>query len=116
MPSFDIVSKTDMQEVDNAIQGVTREIAQRYDFKGSKCSVARKDKEVTILADDEFRSSFAARVAVDDRELADRAVTEPDRSVLADVRKVRSSPLVPDRVAVSGHVYDVETGLVTTIS
>ena len=55
MPSFDIVSKTDMQEVDNAIQGVTREIAQRYDFKGSKCSVARKETEVTILADDEFR-------------------------------------------------------------
>ncbi len=55
MPSFDIVSKTDMQEVDNAINGVTREIAQRYDFKGSKCSVERKDTDLTILADDDFR-------------------------------------------------------------
>ena len=44
-----------MQEVDNAINGVTREIAQRYDFKGSKCSVERKETDMTILADDEFR-------------------------------------------------------------
>ena len=55
MPSFDIVSRTDMQEVDNAINGVTREIAQRYDFKGSKCSVVRKETDMTILADDDFR-------------------------------------------------------------
>lgn len=55
MPSFDIVSKADLQEVDNAINGVTREISQRYDFKGSKCSVVRKESDVTITADDEFR-------------------------------------------------------------
>lgn len=55
MPSFDIVSKTDMQEVDNAIGGITREITQRFDFKGSKCSVTRKDEEITILADDDFK-------------------------------------------------------------
>jgi len=55
MPSFDIVSRTDMQEVDNAIQSVLREIAQRYDFKGSKCTVTREDKEVTLLADDNYK-------------------------------------------------------------
>ena len=55
MPSFDIVSRTDLQEVDNAINGITREITQRYDFKGSKCGVERKDTDITILADDEFR-------------------------------------------------------------
>jgi uncharacterized protein YajQ (UPF0234 family) len=37
MPSFDIVSRTEMAEIDNAIQGVAREIGTRFDFKGSKC-------------------------------------------------------------------------------
>jgi uncharacterized protein YajQ (UPF0234 family) len=55
MPSFDIVSKTDMAEVDNAIPGIGREIAQRFDFKGSKCTVERKDSEITVVADDEVK-------------------------------------------------------------
>jgi uncharacterized protein YajQ (UPF0234 family) len=55
MPSFDIVSKTDVHEVDNALSGVMREIGQRFDFKGAKCSVERKDNEITILADDELK-------------------------------------------------------------
>ena len=55
MPSFDIVSKTDLAEVDNALQNLTREIAQRYDFKGSKSRVERKEAELTIHADDELK-------------------------------------------------------------
>jgi hypothetical protein len=52
MPSFDIVSKTDLAEVDNAIAGVTREISTRFDFKGSISKVERKEAELTITADD----------------------------------------------------------------
>lgn len=55
MPSFDIVSKTDLAEVENAIQGVVREIATRYDFKGSKASVTREDAAITLLADDALK-------------------------------------------------------------
>jgi uncharacterized protein YajQ (UPF0234 family) len=55
MPSFDIVSKTDMAEVDNALAGVTREIAQRFDFKGSHCSADRKEQAITVLADDDAK-------------------------------------------------------------
>ncbi len=55
MPSFDIVSKTNMAEVDNALAGVAREIAQRFDFKGSKCSAERADQIITVLADDEMK-------------------------------------------------------------
>jgi len=55
MPSFDIVSKTDLAEVDNALAGITREVAQRFDFKGSKCSVERKDQIITVLADDDAK-------------------------------------------------------------
>ncbi len=55
MPSFDIVSETDLQEVDNALQNVVREIGTRYDFKGSKCAVESKEQEITITADDEYK-------------------------------------------------------------
>ncbi len=55
MPSFDIVSRTDMAEVDNAVQGATREIATRYDFKGSNCSFERNDETVTLKADDDYK-------------------------------------------------------------
>lgn len=55
MPSFDIVSKVDLSEVDNAVQGVAREIATRFDFKGAKASIARAGAEITVLADDTLK-------------------------------------------------------------
>jgi uncharacterized protein YajQ (UPF0234 family) len=55
MPSFDIVSKTDLAEVDNAIQGVAREISTRFDFKGSKSTIERQEAVITIVADDKMK-------------------------------------------------------------
>ena len=55
MPSFDIVSKTDMTSVDNALQGVIKEMQVRYDFKGSKSEVSKTDETITILADDDLK-------------------------------------------------------------
>lgn len=55
MPSFDIVSKTDINEVDNAVAGVVREVGQRFDFKGSKCSIERQDDDLVILAEDDLK-------------------------------------------------------------
>lgn len=55
MPSFDIVAKTDLAEVDNAVQNMVREIATRYDFKGSKCTIERKDEALTLNADDDLK-------------------------------------------------------------
>src|SRR5688572_26908187 len=57
MPSFDIVSETDMSEVENALQMMRREIGQRYDFKGSKSSIEREKETLTLLADDEYKLS-----------------------------------------------------------
>jgi uncharacterized protein YajQ (UPF0234 family) len=55
--SFDIVSEVNMQEVDNAINQARKEIAQRYDFKGSKSSIDlnQKEKNLTIISDDDFK-------------------------------------------------------------
>jgi uncharacterized protein YajQ (UPF0234 family) len=55
MPSFDIVSKTDLAEVANAINGMAREIATRFDFKGSKSTVEHKDGTITLNADDDLK-------------------------------------------------------------
>ena len=55
MPSFDIVSRIDLAEVDNSIAGINREIATRFDFKGSKCSIERKEGEMTLVADDDLK-------------------------------------------------------------
>ncbi|MEA5115047.1 MAG: YajQ family cyclic di-GMP-binding protein [Geobacteraceae bacterium] len=55
MPSFDIVSQIDMQEVDNAVNQTVKEITQRYDFKNSKSEVSLEKDSIRILADDDFR-------------------------------------------------------------
>src|SRR6478752_7046631 len=43
MPSFDVVSKTDLNEVDNALQNIAREISTRFDFKNSKSKIERAE-------------------------------------------------------------------------
>jgi len=55
--SFDIVSEINWQEIDNAINQTRKEIQQRYDFKGSKCSVEmnQKEKTVTVTGDDDYK-------------------------------------------------------------
>jgi uncharacterized protein YajQ (UPF0234 family) len=53
--SFDIASKVDLQEVDNAVHQTTREIGQRFDFKGSPVSVTREEYALLLSAADEFK-------------------------------------------------------------
>ena len=55
MPSFDIVSRLDLAEVDNAIAAIEREIATRFDFKGSKCTVKREEAAINLVADDDLK-------------------------------------------------------------
>ncbi len=55
MPSFDIVSRTEIPEVDNAIQGAMREIGTRFDVKGSNCSIERTDETLLLTADDDLK-------------------------------------------------------------
>src|SRR6476661_1599974 len=53
--SFDIVSKTDYAELDNALNQTAKEISQRFDFKGSKAAVNLKEKDLVMTAEDEMR-------------------------------------------------------------
>ena len=77
MPSFDVVSKTDLAEVDNAVNGILRETAQRFDLKGTMCNVERSGGMLTVVADDEMRlrqlheliHSYWSRRGIDSRSL-----------------------------------------------
>ncbi|HEX2565608.1 MAG TPA: YajQ family cyclic di-GMP-binding protein [Burkholderiales bacterium] len=55
MPSFDIVSEVNQQEVKNALEQANKEIANRYDFKGSDARIEQKEMDLTVYADDEFK-------------------------------------------------------------
>ncbi|MER0204782.1 MAG: YajQ family cyclic di-GMP-binding protein [Nitrosomonas sp.] len=55
MPSFDIVSEVDKQEVRNAVDQVNKEVSTRFDFKGSDARVEQTDYQLTVFADDEFK-------------------------------------------------------------
>ncbi len=64
MPSFDVVSQVNLQELDNAINQTTKEISQRYDFKNSKTTIEwrPKEKEIVIVADDDYKLSAATDI------------------------------------------------------
>ncbi|GEC89939.1 MULTISPECIES: YajQ family cyclic di-GMP-binding protein [Brevibacillus] len=55
--SFDIVSKVELSEVNNAIQTALKEIENRFDFKGSKSSISLEKEELVLVSDDDFKLS-----------------------------------------------------------
>ena len=55
MPSFDVVSRIDMQEVKNAVNQARKEISQRYDFKKSKSTIDMDEDSITIVSDDDYK-------------------------------------------------------------
>jgi carbonic anhydrase len=67
------------------------------------------------LADDSFRRRYAERIGAEESTLRQHAVLDPAATVRGDVERLRSAPAISSRIGVSGHVYDVVTGLVETI-
>jgi carbonic anhydrase len=67
------------------------------------------------LADDTFRRTYAERIGAEESTLREHAVINPTETVARDVERLRSAPQISPRVTVSGHVYDVVTGLVQTV-
>jgi len=86
--SFDIVSEVDLQEVDNGVNQAKKELAQRYDFKGSKSSMDfnRDEKKIMLTADDDFKRRALTDILV--TRLAKRGVSlkslnfkDPEQSI-----------------------------------
>jgi uncharacterized protein YajQ (UPF0234 family) len=73
MPSFDIVSEVNLQEVDNAVNQARKEIATRFDFKDSKCEIEWDRETIKLRAEDEFRMKALSEVLVS--KLAKRQVS-----------------------------------------
>lgn len=77
MPSFDVVSRVDMAEVDNAVNGIAREAQQRFDLKGTRAGVQRSGGVLTVTADNDMQlrqvhdllHTYFARRKVDSRAL-----------------------------------------------
>ena len=67
------------------------------------------------LADEGFRRTYAERIGADQEALREHAVTDPSVTVAHDVDRVRNARGVSSRVVVSGHVYDVTSGLIETV-
>jgi carbonic anhydrase len=67
------------------------------------------------LADDTFRRIYAERIGAEQSSLIEHAVLDPAATVARDVERLRSAGSISPRVTVSGHVYDVVTGLVETV-
>ncbi len=72
MPSFDVVSKVDWHEIDNALNQALKEVSQRYDFKGSNTSIELKDEKFVIESTDDFK--VKASLEVLEGKLAKRKV------------------------------------------
>jgi carbonic anhydrase len=67
------------------------------------------------LADDSFRRRYARRIGAEEADLREHAILDPAATATSDVERLRSARAISPRVTVSGHVYDVVTGLVQTI-
>jgi carbonic anhydrase len=67
------------------------------------------------LADDAFRRRYAERIGAEESTLREHAVLDPGATVTRDVERLRAAPAISPRIMVSGHVYDVVSGLVHTV-
>ncbi len=92
--SFDIVSEVNLQEMDNAVNQATKELSQRYDFKGSQSSITfdRKEQKITLVADDDFKlraltDILATRMAKRGISLKSLKFNEPEKAFQGYLRQ-----------------------------
>jgi carbonic anhydrase len=96
----------------------TGQLAERARPEGPLFEVAvvhHSQCATRALADDEFRTRYALRIDADADSLLDAAVLDAEATVRSDVERLRAAPSVSERISISGHVYDVATGLVRTV-
>ena len=93
MPSFDIVSQVNTMEIENAVNQARKELANRFDFKGSKAEIVLDKSEIKLSAEDEFKVSALNEMVIG--RLAKRGISlksveqcDPDISPLGHARQV----------------------------
>jgi len=93
MPSFDIVSKVNSMEIENAVNQAKKELANRFDFKGSTAEIVLEKDEIKLSAEDQFKIRALSEIMMG--KLAKRSISlknvekaEPDISPLGHARQV----------------------------
>jgi len=93
MPNFDIVSQVNSMEIENAVNQAKKELANRFDFKGSKAEIALEKNEIKLSAEDQFKIKALQEIVMG--KLAKRQISlknveklEPDVSPLGHARQV----------------------------
>lgn len=93
MPSFDIVSQVNSMEVENAVNAARKELAYRFDFKGSKAEIVLEKNEIKLATEDQFKMNNLVEIVLE--KLAKRSISmknvercEPDLSPLGHARQL----------------------------
>lgn len=93
MPSFDIVSNVNSMEIENAVNQAKKELASRFDFKGSNAQIALEKSEIKLSAEDQFKINALSEIIIS--KLAKRNISlksvekkEPEISPLGHARQV----------------------------
>lgn len=104
MNSFDVTSEIDLQEVDNAVNQARKEVAQRYDFKGSPASIEldQKNKTLTLTAEDRFKLNALSEIV--QTRMVRRNVP---------VKNIRPGDVVPAAGGTVRQVFTLQVGIPT---
>ena len=99
--SFDVVSKVDLQEVQNAVQQATKEISTRFDFRGSKSKIEWNEKELalTLTSDDEGKLKSVKDILETMQRVLDSDGVRPLARVAADAAAIQVRKIVGRMIA-----------------
>lgn len=116
MPSFDIVSRVNPMEIENAINQARKELANRFDFKGSPAEIGLEKNEIKLTAQDAFKLKAVEEIVMG--KLAKRSISlknverkEPEISPLGHARQlivIKQGLDAPTAKQVSGFVRDLK--------
>ena len=112
MPSFDIVSKVDSMEIENAVNQANKELANRFDLKGSKAEILLEKNEIKLSAEDNFRVKILVEIVLgklSKRQISMKCIDkgEPDISPLGHAR-----PLIKIKQGLESDVAKQITGFI----
>ena len=123
MPSFDIVSQVNSMEIENAVNQAQKELANRFDFKGTKAEIVLEKDEIKLTAENQFKITALAEIMVG--KLAKRSISlknvergEPDISPLGHARqliKIKQGLDQPVAKQVTGFIRDGKFKVTTQI-
>jgi hypothetical protein len=123
MPSFDIVSEVNSMEIENAVNQAKKELANRFDFKGSKAEIILEKNEIKLTAEDQFKIAALQEITVS--KLAKRNISlknvekgEPDISPLGHARqsiKIKQGIEAPVAKEITTFIRDSKIKVTTQI-